>query len=154
MSQDELDQLLANQTETSTKIVSPVDNETIDDKIETIEKDIQSPNDNNPPANYNPYSYPPPSLGMPFGTFPPHLMPHMAQMMQNSKLNKNKYANLILFIYLDFPGFGSIPPPAHLLRFMMPPFINPPALAAGKTLETLQTELRKVSVFFFDNFRL
>jgi hypothetical protein len=82
MSQDELDQLLANQTETSTKIVSPINPETIDDKNETIEKSIPSPNDN-PPSNYNPYSYPPPSLGMPFGSFPPHLMPHMAQMMQN-----------------------------------------------------------------------
>jgi hypothetical protein len=38
---------------------------------------------------------------------------------------------------------------------MMPPFLNPPALAAGKTLETLQTELRKVGVFFwFENVRL
>ena len=86
MSQDELDQLLANQTEISTKILSPIDPETIDDKTDSIEKDIQSPTDNRP-TNYNPYSYPPPSLGMPFGTFPPHLMPHMAQMMQNGELN-------------------------------------------------------------------
>lgn len=87
MSQDELDQLLANQTETSTQITSPIDPETMDDKAESIESDNQSLTDN-PPANYNPYSYPPPSLGMPFGTFPPHLMPHMAQIMQNSKEKK------------------------------------------------------------------
>lgn len=43
-----------------------------------------------------------------------------------------------------FSGFGSIPPPAHLLRFMMPPAVNPTAVTAGKSLETLQTELRKV----------
>ena len=126
MSQEELDQVLANQTETSATIVSPTDAEDIDDKAEPIEKDVQSSNGARPP-NYNPYSYPPPSLGMPFGSFPPHLMPHMAQMMQNG-----------------FPGFGSVPPPPHLLRFMMPPLLNPQALAAGKPLETLQTELRKV----------
>jgi hypothetical protein len=51
----------------------------------------------------------------------------MAQMMQNG-----------------FPSFGSIPPPAHLLRFMMPPFLNPTGLTGGKSLETLQTELKKV----------
>jgi hypothetical protein len=131
MSQDELDELLANQTEISTKIHSPIDLETIDDKIESIEKDIPSPNDSRT-TNYNPYSYPPPSLGMPFGTFPPHLMPHMAQMMQNG-----------------FPSFGSIPPPAHLLRFMMPPFLNPTGLTGGKSIETLQTELKKVRFYFF-----
>jgi transcription elongation regulator 1 len=128
MSQEELDQLLANQTETSAKIVSPENPETIDDKTESIEKDVPSPNDNRP-TNYNPYSYPPPSLGMPFGSFPPHLMPHMAQMMQNG-----------------FPGFGSVPPPAHLLRFMMPPLLNPQGLTGGKSLEILQTELKKLRV--------
>ncbi len=131
MSQEELDELLANQTETSATIASSPDDEPIDDKTEEIEKDVQSSN-NTRPTNYNPYSYPPPSLGMPFGSFPPHLMPHMAQMMQNG-----------------FPGFGSVPPPAHLLRFMMPPLLNQQALAAGKPLETLQTELRKVSTFLF-----
>ena len=29
---------------------------------------------------------------------------------------------------------------------MMPPFLNPQATTTGKSLETLQTELRKVSV--------
>lgn len=56
---------------------------------------------------------------------------------------------IYLFDYLDFPGFGSIPPPAHLLRFMMPPFLNPTAVTAGKSLETLQTELRKVCDCFY-----
>jgi len=79
---------------------------------------------------------------MPFGTFPPHLMPHMAQMMQNGKYSNFIY--LFIFDYLGFPGFGSIPPPAHLLRFMMPPFLNPSGLTGGKSLETLQTELKKV----------
>jgi hypothetical protein len=37
-----------------------------------------------------------------------------------------------------------MPPPAHLLRFMVPPFVNPAVLATGKSLETIQTELRKV----------
>ncbi|CAF3665637.1 unnamed protein product [Adineta steineri] len=129
ISQEELDQLLANQTETSTKIVSPNANEPIDNQTEIIEKTVQSPNEN-PSSNYNPYSYPPPSLGMPFGAFPPHLMPHMAQMMQNG-----------------FPSFSSVPPPAHLLRFMMPPFLNAQGIAAGgKSLETLETELRKLRV--------
>jgi hypothetical protein len=86
MTQDELDQLLANQTEISTKIVSPSNAEIIDEKTDSMDNDIDSPNDNTP-SNYNPYSYPPPSFGMPFGTFPPHLMPHMAQMMQNGELN-------------------------------------------------------------------
>lgn len=126
MSQEELDQLLANQTESSATITPSINPEPIDANDESPEKDVPSSNDNRPP-NYNPYAYPPPSLGMPFGSFPPHLMPHMAQMMQNG-----------------FPGFGSVPPPAHLLRFMMPPFVNPQVLAGGKSLETLQTELRKV----------
>ncbi|CAF2676953.1 unnamed protein product [Rotaria sp. Silwood2] len=128
MSQNELDQLLANQNETSKKLATPtpINTEITDETTEPIKKDIQSPNDNST-TNYNPYSYPPPSLGMPFGAFPPHLMPHMAQMMQNT-----------------FPGFGSIPPPAHLLRFMMPPFLNPSTLTAGKSLETLHTELKKL----------
>lgn len=39
---------------------------------------------------------------------------------------------------------GAMPPPTHLLRFMMPPFLNPSVVNAGKSLETLQTELRKV----------
>jgi hypothetical protein len=95
MSQDELDQLLANQTETSTKIVSPTNSETIDDKTESIEKNIPSPNDNRT-TNYNPYSYPPPSLGMPFGTFPPHLMPHMAQMMQCGKYQRISFVHLFI----------------------------------------------------------
>ncbi len=68
-----------------------------------------------------------------------------------------------LFIYLfnclGFPSFGSIPPPAHLLRFMMPPFLNPAGLTAGKSLETLQTELKKVCekifiLFFLNEFYL
>ena len=127
MSQDELDQLLANQTESAAKITPVTDPASDDDeKVESVEKDVSSSNDNRPP-NYNPYAYPPPSLGMPFGSFPPHLMPHMAQMMQNG-----------------FPGFGSVPPPAHLLRFMMPPFLTPQPTSGGKSLETLQTELRKV----------
>ena len=127
MSQKELDQLLANQTESAAKITPSTNPEPIDaDDDESQEKDASSTNDNRPP-NYNPYAYPPPSLGMPFGSFPRHLMPHMAQMMQNG-----------------FPGFGSAPPPAHLLRFMMPPFVNQQVLSGGKTLETLQTELRKV----------
>jgi len=140
MSQEELDQLLANQTETSTKIVSPSNSETTDDKDEI---NIPSSNDN-PPTNYNPYAYPPPSLGMPFGSVPPHLMPHMAQMMQNGM---KKFFDLFVFhlnFYLGFPGFGSIPPPPHLLRFMMPPFLNPSIVSGGKSLETLQTELKKV----------
>lgn len=83
MSQDELDQLLANQTETATKIESPIDDtEPIDEPTEPTETP-SPPASDNPPPNFNPYTYPPPSLGMPFGAFPPHLMPHMAQMMQN-----------------------------------------------------------------------
>ncbi|UJR30629.1 hypothetical protein I4U23_018153 [Adineta vaga] len=128
MSQNELDELLANQTETSTNIVSPSEAETIDEPSETIEETNSSPNEQ-PASNFNPYSYPPPSLGMPFGAFPPHLMPHMAQMMQNG-----------------FPSFSSVPPPAHLLRFMMPPILNPQGVTTGKSLETLQTELRKLCV--------
>jgi hypothetical protein len=57
-----------------------------------------------------------------------------------------------LFEYLGFPGFGSVPPPAHLLRFMMPPFLNPPGITAGKTLDTFQADLKKVEfciLFFF-----
>ncbi|CAF3434386.1 unnamed protein product [Rotaria socialis] len=131
MSQSELDQLLASQSDASKKHVAPIDTDTIEEETESIKNDIipSSPTNDTSAANYNPYSYPPPTLGMPFGTFPPHLMPHMAQIMQN-----------------NFPGFGSIPPPAHLLRFMMPPFLNPTGLTAGKTLETLQTELKKLRV--------
>lgn len=86
MSQSELDQLLANQTETSTKIQSPKDTDIVDEKEDSIDENSQSPKDTPPTTNYNPYSYPPPSLGTPFGSFPPHLMPHMAQMMQNGRL--------------------------------------------------------------------
>ncbi len=57
-----------------------------------------------------------------------------------------------LFHSLGFPGFGSIPPPAHLLRFMMPPFLNPSGLTGGKSLETLQTELKKVCIFIEKKF--
>lgn len=89
MSQSELDKLLANQTETSKKIVSPLQTENNDDKTDSLKSDFPSPSDSTS-ANYNPYSYPPPTLGMPFGGFPPHLMPHMAQMMQNSKYNITK----------------------------------------------------------------
>ncbi|CAF0964011.1 unnamed protein product [Adineta ricciae] len=129
MSQDELDQLLANQTETSTKIASPSEETDISDKPSTAIEEMKLQPAEQPPSNFNPYAYPPPSLGMPFGALPPHLLPHMAQMMQNG-----------------FPSFSSIPPPAHLLRFMMPPFLNPQAAATGKNLETLQTELRKLRV--------
>ena len=97
------------------------------------------------PANYNPYSYPPPSFGMPFGGIPPHLMPHMAQMMQNGLWRcLSNFSLMKHCLCSGFSGFGSIPPPAHLLRFMMPPAVNPTAVPAGKSLETLQTELRKV----------
>lgn len=85
MSQNELDQLLASQNETSKKHVSSTPTDAIDEKSEPIKQDIPlSPTDTTS-SNYNPYSYPPPSLGMPFGAFPPHLMPHMAQIMQNCK---------------------------------------------------------------------
>ena len=83
MSQDELDQLLANQTETSTKIVSPSEETDISDKPSTAIEEMKVPPAEQPPSNFNPYAYPPPSLGMPFGALPPHLLPHMAQMMQN-----------------------------------------------------------------------
>ena len=84
---------------------------------------------------------------MPLGAFPPHLVPHMTQMMQNSKYETMKNSFLLfvyLFDYLAFPGFGSIPPPPHLLRLMMPPFLGPLGLTGGKSLETLQADLKKV----------
>ena len=102
MSQAELDQLLADQTETATKIASPIDTEDIDDvdePTETTEKPSPPTNDN-PASNYNPYAYPPPSLGMPFGAFPPHLMPHMAQMMQNGNLTSEKFISRLARIVL------------------------------------------------------
>ena len=100
MSQLELDQLLAKQTQTSANIQSPSDAEIIDEKVEEEEQEVeeeeeeeenedsddqnsQSPKDVPSAPNYNPYSYPPPSLGMPLGSFPPHLVPHMTQIMQN-----------------------------------------------------------------------
>ena len=89
MSQLELDQLLAKQTQTSANIQSPSDAEIIDEKVEEEENEdsddqnSQSPKDVPSAPSYNPYSYPPPSLGMPLGSFPPHLVPHMTQIMQN-----------------------------------------------------------------------
>ena len=84
MSQAELDQLLASQPGAPTKVVSPAATETMEEKAESTESDSKSPTET-PAANYNPYSFPPPSFGMPFGALPPHLMPHMAQMMQNGR---------------------------------------------------------------------
>lgn len=51
-------------------------------------------------SNFNPYSYPPPSLGMPIGGIPPHLLPHMAQMMQNGAYS--------IFMIMHFPYFVDI----------------------------------------------
>ena len=92
MSQVELDQLLANQPGPSTKVVAPAATETVEDKEESTESDSKSPTET-PAANYNPYSFPPPSFGMPFGALPPHLMPHMAQMMQNGKQRDSSHTS-------------------------------------------------------------
>jgi hypothetical protein len=89
MSQTELDQLLAKQTDTPTKSVSPPLSTKVNHvKTETTDSDVNSTNETatTPTTNYNPYSYPPPAFGMPFGGIPPHLMPHIAQMMQNGSL--------------------------------------------------------------------
>ena len=145
MSQSELDQLLPKQSEVPARSVSPSASTPNNAKAETARDTNASP-DEPATSNYNPYSYPPPSFGMPFGGIPPHLMPHMAQMMQNGSWgNLSPFSSIYTRLRSGFPGFGSIPPPAHLLRFMMPPLVNPAAVTAGKSLETLQTELRKVS---------
>ena len=78
MFQNELDQLLAQQNESSEQVESPSSSTS----PEPTENAVESPPEQTKP-NYNPYSYPPPSLGMPLGGIPPHLLPHMAQIMQN-----------------------------------------------------------------------
>jgi len=110
MTQNELDEFLSEQNETST-------NEN-DDKPDPP---VVGP----PPSNFNPYAFPPPAFGVPFTGIPPHLMPHMAQMMQNG-----------------FPGLTSMPPPPHLLRFLVPPLVNPST--NEKSFETIQNDLRKL----------
>ena len=123
MTQNELDQFLAEQNESEEKPAPPA-----------------------PPSNFNPYTFPPPAFGVPFGGIPPHLVPHMAQMMQNGSFFPFvRRVFLRSFVRSGFPGIGSMPPPPHLLRFLVPPLLNPAAATnTGKSIETIQTELRKV----------
>jgi hypothetical protein len=85
ISQSELDQLLVKQNDDSSSTVSPTLNESVSVNNEAS-SDIVTANVEKTSGTVNacnPYSYPPPALGMPLGAIPPHLMPHMAQMMQS-----------------------------------------------------------------------
>ena len=107
MSQTELDQLLANQPGVPTKVVSPAAaaaTEAMEDKAESTESESKSPTET-PAANYNPYSFPPPSFGMPFGALPPHLMPHMAQMMQNGRHTETSFSLTYISSHESVPMF-------------------------------------------------
>lgn len=89
MSQSELDQFLAEQTEPSTNLSIPAAPSAT--KIEPSEPTAKPPHEPPaapaPAAPFNPYACPPPAFGMPFGAIPPHLLPHMAQIMQNGSFD-------------------------------------------------------------------